>query len=133
MANTERHAEVATFLRQHCSAARAESCATLGIPVDASASDIRKAYLRKAKEHHPDRHKVEKNASEKDFDKCREAYQHLTLESGAGSQCNPAHSLNLMLELSGAARESSSVNEDCFKARLIAVLLEYGDKGLDLR
>jgi hypothetical protein len=43
-----------------------------------------------------------------------------------------------MLELSKAATngstegESNESEDDCFKARLIAVLLEYGDKGLDL-
>lgn len=138
MANTERHSEVAQFLRRECNAARAQSCSVLGVPLDSSVSDIRKAYLAKAREAHPDRRN--KTNTTHDFDAIHKAYEHLTLEGGTGSQCNPAHSLNLMLELSKTpgdkAAATAGVNEsddgDCFKARLIAVLLEYGDKGLDL-
>jgi DnaJ domain len=137
MANTTRHAQVAQFLRQECSAARAQSCAVLEIPVGSSVSDIRKAYLAKARQVHPDR---QHHCTNYDFDAIRRAYEHLALENGNGSQSNPAHSLNLMLELTEVAINESTCDgpseiddRDCFKARLIAVLLEYGDKGLDLR
>lgn len=137
MANTIRHTQVAQFLRQQCSAARAQSCAILEIPIGSSESDMRKAYLAKARQVHPDR---QHHCANSDFHMIRRAYEHLTLENGNGSQSNPAHSLNLMLELTQVAANESPCNGrsemvdgDCFKARLIAVLLEYGDKGLDLR
>ena len=129
MANTKRHAQVAQFLRRECSAARANSCAILGVPVGSSTHEIRKAYLEKARLLHPDRNKCNS-----DFDELHKAYKHLTTEDGNGFQSNPAHSLNLMLELSGTGESTLRERDDidCFKARLIAVLLEYGDKGLDL-
>lgn len=134
MANTERHSEVAEFLRRECSAARANSCDVLGVPIDSSLLDIRKAYLGKAREFHPDRLVCNAMSDDATFDTIRKAYEHLTVGGGNGSQCNPAHSLNLMLQATN--HESRTVGEmdddDCFKARLIAVLLEYGDKGLDL-
>jgi hypothetical protein len=137
MANTTRHTQVALFLRQECNAAQTQSCAILGVPVGSSVSDIRKAYLAKARQVHPDR---QHGCTNSDFDAICRAYEHLTLENGNGSQSNPAHSLNLMLELSKVATNESTFDGksemddgDCFKARLIAVLLEYGDKGLDLR
>jgi hypothetical protein len=40
-----------------------------------------------------------------------------------------------MLQVSGTSEQRQTLQDgdmDCFKARLIAVLLEYGDKGLDL-
>lgn len=138
MANTARHSQVARFLRQECNDARAQSCAVLGVDVNASPVEIRRAYLEKARQAHPDKHNGD-TVSE-DFDSIHKAYEHLTLENGNGSQCNPAHSLNLMLELSSristfdatGATDPIEIDEDYFKARLIAVLLEYGDKGLDL-
>jgi hypothetical protein len=137
MAHTTRHTEVAQFLRQECSAARSQSCAILGVPVGSSVSDIRKAYLAKVRQVHPDR---QHDCTNSDFDAIRRAYEHLTVQYGIGSQSNPAHTLNLMLELSKTATNESTFDGqgelddgDCFKARLIAVLLEYGDKGLDLR
>lgn len=137
MANTERHTKVALFLRQKCNSCRAQSLAVLGLPVNSTMQDIRRAYLTKARQVHPDRQGH--NEETEHFDRIRKAYEHLTKEGGNGKQSNPAHSLNLMLELS-----KSSVNDetqtvaaddddnDFFKARLLAVLLEYGDKGLDL-
>jgi hypothetical protein len=138
MANTTRHTQVAQFLRKECSAARSQSCAILGVPlVGSSVSDIRRAYLAKARQVHPDR---QGDCTNSDFVAIRRAYEHLTLQCGNGSQSNPTHALNLMLELSNAATNESTfdgqgeMNDgDCFRARLIAVLLEYGDKGLDLR
>jgi len=108
------------------------------VPVNASLSDIRKAFLAKARESHPDRHKGGTALDDSDFDTVHKAYEHLTLEGGNGTQCNPAHSLNLMLELNRTTLDGSGTlelnegDDDYFKARLIAVLLEYSDKGLDL-
>lgn len=132
MANDERHDKVAQFLRRECSSARAESCAILGVSMESTDDEIRKAYLAKAKQLHPDR-LVDESSEGSDFDKARKAYEHLTKESGIGKQSNPAHSLKLMLEVSACGEEKRELEEeDFFRARLTAVLLEYGDKGLDL-
>jgi molecular chaperone DnaJ len=48
--------------------------ATLGVPRDASAEDIKKAYRRLSKEWHPDRHKGDKTAETK-FKQINEAYE----------------------------------------------------------
>jgi len=137
MANTERHAKAALFLRQECNSSRAQSCAVLGLPVHSTMQDIRRAYLNKAREVHPDRQRH--NAETNHFDKIRKAYEHLTKEGGNGKQSNPSHSLHLMLELTKSSGSNDLQTEgaddddnDFFKARLLAVLLEYGDKGLDL-
>lgn len=109
----------------------------VGVSVTSSTTDIRKAYLDKARESHPDRQKCGETTNG-DFDEIRKAYDHLTTEGGNGEQYNPSHSLNLMLELSKTSVNHESETEglketdDFFKARLLAVLLEYGDKGLDL-
>jgi len=125
MANTARHAQVAQYLRNHCSRERAQSCAILGIDVDADDTTIRQAYLEAARQVHPDR-----GGASHDFHQMQKAYRHLVHQNGRGSQSNPAHSLKLMLQVSGASHNPQE--DDCFKARLIAVLLEYGNKGLDL-
>lgn len=130
MANDERHEKVARFLRRECSSARQKSCSTLGVTINSSDEEIRQAYLAKAKELHPDRSTIDVGGD--DFDEIRRAYDHLTKEAGIGKQANPAHSLKLMLEFSGASKSEELDEGDCFKARLLAVLLEYGDKGLDL-
>jgi ankyrin repeat protein len=127
MANTARHADVANYLRNHCSRERAQSCAVLGIPEDASDTEIRQAYLTAARKVHPDRSET---SAPDDFDAVQKAYKHLTVAKGRGSQSNPTHSLKLMLQVSGVTSEQKE--DDCFKARLVAVLLEYGEKGLDL-
>lgn len=144
MANTTRHAEIATYLRHHCSRARAESCAILGVPTTATESDIRKAYFKRARELHPDRqlnssHQLPTSPKlDNEFDALHKAYRHLVDHGGRGNQSNPAHSLNLMLENVSAteshSKKTSTENDDSllFKARLIVVLLEYGDRGLDL-
>ena len=155
MADTEKHNVVARYLRKHCSRSRAESCQILGL--DPSCQEInphviRKAYLVKARQFHPDqtqRQQLEdggiKDAKSStavplSFDTIRKAYIHLTEENGHGDQSNPAHSLNLMLQVNGLQTQEkgysrSDVDGDafsCFKARLVAVLLEYGSKGIDL-
>ena len=104
MANTDRHARAATVLREECSSARAHSCAVLDVDVTATRDDIRRAYLAKARLVHPDRNqRTEGCASDSpsasdrpcDFQTLQRAYQHLTLENGVGTQCNPAHSIKL--------------------------------------
>jgi len=245
MANTERHNRIALYLRRHCSHKKYKSLKILGLIDDNDSTrnyqqsnisttttaivnnkhEIRKAYLNRARELHPDRvtndvvekmnngnnnnevtTKTTTNSSSTStststkFDELHKAYIHLTEEDGIGDQCNPAHSLNLMLqyvnnvntgdvnsngngngniningdqnqnnvdkgkEKNDADEEkdqksnndeknddddhrhrsskggSSGDNDDdkntddssFFKARLIAVLLEYGDKGIDL-
>ena len=131
MANDKRHTEVAEWLRRECSPARIKSCDILGVGMDATSIEIRRAYLANAKLLHPDRNDGESVGVA--FDQIRKAYEHLTRDEGIGKQTNPTHSLKLMLELSGEATdEESSEHKDFFKARLVSVLLEYGDNGLDL-
>lgn len=135
MADTPRHSRIAQYLREECSLARAESCALLGIDPTASRHVIRKAYLERARQLHPDRNGNKDDAAGSSFDALHKAYSHLMDGNGHGNQSNPAHSLNLMLQVSGLQqeKESESISDaTCFKARLISVLLEYGDKGLDL-
>jgi ankyrin repeat protein len=173
MMNTERHKKVALYLRRECSLERLESFKVLGLEgkLEATFEEIRRAYLERAKVFHPDaqlrRGDFDANENENnnntgniqnsddmnyDFDHLRKAYEHLTLGGGiATKQHNPAHSINLLLEMQAStssstyltARESSDDNSktipgevsdenDLFKARLLAVLLEYGDKGLNL-
>jgi hypothetical protein len=132
MANTDRHRVVADYLRDHCSRSRAESCAILGVAVAADQATVRRAYLASARKFHPDRCP----GSTDRFDAVRKAYRHLSDDRGRGPQSNPAHSLPLMLKISGGVshneKKDDDADDDCFKARLIAVLLEYGSKGLDL-
>mmetsp|Transcript_14796 Transcript_14796/g.21148 ORF Transcript_14796/g.21148 Transcript_14796/m.21148 type:complete len:575 (+) Transcript_14796:65-1789(+) len=93
-----------------------------------------------------------------DFDALRKAYEHLTVQNGVGNQSNPSHSIKLMLKLHSSKDQYShesksklvnnrshhneksddsseltnSNDSSLFKARLTAVLLEYGKRGLDL-
>ncbi len=50
----------------------------LGVPKDASASDIKKAYIKLAKIHHPDKNPDNKVESEKKFKEISEAYSVLS-------------------------------------------------------
>jgi hypothetical protein len=155
-------------------------------------NEIRKAYLKKARQLHPDRLQIQRlsiaakddnetegeiitttkvaaaaaaiettSTADTTFDELHQAYIHLTEEDGIGDQVNPAHSLNRMLRYVNSvgssnvnankndndndnndekkdndndANDGDSDSDDSsfFKARLIAVLLEYGDKGIDL-
>lgn len=133
MANTDHHREISVFLRQECSVDRARSCAVLGVnPTTARPTEIRKAFYLKAKLMHPDR--ATTNDAAVDFSELQKAYDHLIMEDGIGKQRNPAHSLKLMLKATATGRDDNTLQNDnnCFKARLIAVLLEYGSKGLDV-
>jgi len=164
MANTHRHAKVAKYLREECSEQRQISCNILGVDLNASRSEIRRAYLEKVRLVHPDRvhtrncrgidmehpndHTFDtrkrengKNSVMHDFDEVKEAYEHLIMKKGIGSQSNPLHSINLMLTINSNNLDTESKSEgenneseknDLFKARLLAVVLEYGDKGLAL-
>ena len=147
MAHTPKHAQIADYLRRHCSRKKAQSLAILGLTdVTATKEEIRKAYLIKARQLHPDRLVASKPREEVTveetvaFDELRKAYKHLTEEDGVGDQSNPAHSLNLMLQYVNSSNGSNTTgksdgeeeDDSFFKARLVAVLLEYGDKGIDL-
>jgi ankyrin repeat protein len=139
MANTPKHAQIAEYLRDHCSRDRARSCERLQVPITATDTEIRKAYLKQARKLHPDKRQEDESSKEEfEFDELRKAYLHLTEHGGRGMQSNPAHSLHLMLQVSGVEEKNNDddSNDDqeasFFKARLIAVLLEYGDMGLDL-
>jgi len=149
MAHTPRHDEIAQYLRKECSNARASSCAILGIEPTASRYEIRKAYIEKAKIIHPDRKHhiltpshIINTVNEDNFDVLYKAYIHLIEENGRGNQSNPAHSLDLMLQMHRLRsatvcepedkKEEETHDSSFFKARIIAVLLEYGEKGLDL-
>lgn len=178
MAHTPKHSKIANYLRHHCSRKRTRSLTILGLleegtktttAVAPGKDQIRKAYLAKARQLHPDRlvaRASEANGKSNDdtggitiggkvtnsdvnqgmgtgaasFDELRKAYLHLTEEDGVGDQSNPAHSLNLMLRYvnnndKSTARKDTNPEEEedtFFKARLVAVLLEYGDKGIDL-
>lgn len=130
MANSVRHKEIAAYLRRECSMDRARSCAILGVDhTTAGPQEIRQAFLQQAKALHPDRMSATESNVNK-FDDLQKAYDHLIKEDGIGKQMNPAHSLKLMLEATSTQGERS--DDDCFTARLIAVLLEYGNKGLDV-
>lgn len=138
MANTPRHDIISKYLREECSRDRAESCKILGVCVSSNKAEIRKAYLDKARKFHPDRRHDGGSASlasvaDKNdccFDEIRRAYIHLTEHDGHGNQANPAHSLNLMLQANGVSKDAGE--DSFFKVRLTAVLLEYGEKGIDL-
>jgi ankyrin repeat protein len=138
MANTPKHAQIAQYLRDHCSRDRARSCERLQVPMTATDTEIRKAYLEQARKLHPDKRREDESSSKEfEFDELRKAYLHLTEHGGRGLQSNPAHSLHLMLQVSGVEEknnddDSNDREASFFKARLIAVLLEYGDMGLDL-
>ena len=72
------------------------------------------------------------------FDDVKKAYDHLMIQNGAGRQSNPSHSINLMLAMTSQKDqcqnhfEENATKDDLFKARLVAVLLEYGDQGIAL-
>lgn len=142
------HIATGEYLRRCCSHSAERSCTVLGISIREAKdpSKVRQAYLTKAKHLHPDRlpydiTKVSATEAADAFNAIRKAYHHLTIEQGRGQQHNPAHSLKLMLQVSNICNDtiSSASNSDdnlqqrdCFKARLIAVLMEYGDLGVEV-
>ena len=91
------------------------------------------------------------NTEDADFDSLQRAYHHLTVEEGRGTQHNPAHSLKLLLKYLPAysngddnkdldsetrpATDSKVEEREDLKylnARLTAVLLEFGEKGVSV-
>jgi hypothetical protein len=144
MMHTKRHDKVALYLRRECSIERQESLRVLGLQgqENITTEEIRKAYLEKAKVFHPDSQNRERNSEKHnkkhDFNSVRKAYEHLTNGGIATKQKNPSHSIELLLEMQSANStthanlDNTQGGDDLFKARLLAVLLEYGDKGLNL-
>lgn len=155
MMKSKRHKAVALYLRRQCSLERLQSLKLLGLEGrgktdNLNHDEIRRAYLEKAKQFHPDAksRSLGGNSGDDqniDFDQIREAYELLTSKGGVSSkQKNPAHSINLLLEMqcktpqivveeeSANEHIGSIDNDDLFKARLLAVLLDFGEKGMNL-
>jgi len=155
MANTEGHEQIANYLRRECSVEYRRSCDLLGLDREvilvmernAAQDIIRRAYLDKAKECHPDKRNQSSNGEE--FQAVKKAYEHLMKGGVDAEQKNPMHSIHMMLEVQkqverrhvDGERKQSGVEEKMpkdsndfrlFKPRLIAVLLEYGEKGIHL-
>jgi len=123
---------------------------------------IRKAYLDKAKGSHPDKRlgesESERESSREEFQAVKKAHDHLMRGGVDKKQKNPMHSIHMMLEVQKQAetRHQNQIDQDnnaedgkgknngneenenesddlkFFKPRLIAVLLEYGEKGIHL-
>ncbi len=64
----------------------------LGVSKSASQDEIKSAFRKKAKEHHPDLNKDNKEAAEKKFKECQEAYSILSDESKRGIYDQRGHS-----------------------------------------
>lgn len=153
MANTTKHAEIALYLRRDASLEFHKSCHILGLnPLDyymdrkLNQDELRNIYLSLAKEVHPDR--VMGDGSR--FQELKRAYDHLTSGGVATTQSNPTHSVTLLLEMTrnrsceNEEQDIKTIEKDAYscenrcnelnilKTRLISVLLEYGNKGLDL-
>lgn len=149
MANTALHETVARYLRQHCSREKIESLSTLGFATNEGEAQnhtpdpavLRQAYLSAIRSVHPDR----AGGSVDQFVKVQRAYQHLRTHHGYGSQSNQRHTIQLLLacenhhnsNMINGSIKSDNDDEDengmtFFKTRLIAVVREYGDKGLDV-
>jgi len=139
MANTENHNQIAFYLRKECSSEYRHSCEllgldrdfVLGLDRDTGREEIRKAYLLKAKECHPDRGGDSYNA---EFQLAQKAYEHLMGDGISKKQKNPAHSIDLLLEMQKSDENVNMLDDEMklFKPRLLSVLLEYGEKGIDL-
>lgn len=152
MANTSKHEEIALYLRRDASLEFHKSCEILKLnPVvymdrKLNEDELRKIYLSLAKEVHPDR--VTDDGSR--FQELKRAYEHLTSGGVATAQRNPTHSMTLLLEMTRSRtceneeQDEKTIEEDAsscenrcdgmniLKTRLVSVLLEYGNKGLDL-
>lgn len=140
LADMTSHKAVAAWLRSSCSEARRDSCRVLGVADDADGAAMRAAYLRQVRAAHPDSRQRQSTCLD-DFIQLHSAYRHLTIEGGRGSQCNPRHVHYPMLmdldsgTLSPQQRISNSDPSDAtqlFKARLLAVVREFGTKGFPL-
>ena len=144
---------IAKYLRKECSTEYRDSCSILGLDgtkvlsleTHLGKEEIRRAYLSKAMECHPD-----KRGDHDEFQSIKKAYEHLMAGGEAVKQRNPMHSIHLMLEIqknqeitktSSLCRPNENEKTDdhdtqdemkLFKPRLIAVLLEYGEKGISL-
>ena len=70
------------FRATSVTAEKADYYEVLGISRDASASEVKKAYYKAAKKHHPDTNKGDENAAKK-FAEATEAYE---VRSEAGQQ-----------------------------------------------
>jgi hypothetical protein len=122
---------------------------------DASLAVIRSAYLRKAKELHPDRNLDCLEGAGEEFTRVQQAYEHLTIGRGVGRQHNARHNLKAMIttiaetpilakkeeEISGVVKRNISADDSGylrdepllhFKACLLATLLDYGDGGMPI-
>jgi Ankyrin repeats (3 copies)/Ankyrin repeat len=153
MARHDDNDATVNYLRMFCSRSAAHSCSILSLSIQDinNPARIRRAYLDKALEYHPDRHvkrnqgfskrqianeiKEDSYAGQSDcinisFDDVQKAYNHLLYEKGRGLECNNAHKLRILLPSSEEA--SLEIDDDCFKTRLVVVLREYGSKGLDI-
>merc|ERR1712224_22635 len=128
------------WLRAECSIAHRASCELLGVAEDASLAEVREAYLRLARQTHPDcrsrriADSSEMNTSEDydEFSALHEAYRHLALNGGRGSQRNPRHEERLMLmppDSQGNCKGEQAEDLQLFKARLLTVIREFGVKG----
>jgi ankyrin repeat protein len=146
------HGETADYIRCHCSRSAQESCRVLGIALSDkdNPSIVRQAYLQQARATHPDRQnsgvslasRTSTSSTPTDaFAAVCRAYHHLTVEQGRGQQYNPMHSVRLFLPpltkgeqitTDSAGACTPGTNDDCFPTRLLAVLNEYGDAGLDV-
>ena len=152
MARHDDNDSTVNYLRMFCSRSAAYSCSILGVSIDDINNPlrIRRAYHTMALMHHPDRQTTKKqgdsqhndgndlktdNHTENDdttlsFDDIHRAYRHLMYDKGRGLECNDAHKLKILLPSSENA--CFTVDDDCFKTRLLVVLKEYGSKGIDL-
>jgi len=136
MASQPRNMAVSAYLRSECSQQLITSCSTLGLQVKPFPTErqIKDAYRQMIRRVHPDRTR-DGDELTPGIDELQKSYHHLIVDKGKGTQANPAHSLPLMIQmLEGTnlpARGTETIDV-CFEARLVAVISEFGEKGLDL-
>jgi hypothetical protein len=185
MADTPRHRRLERYLRERCGRQAGEWCRILGLDPEgirpmlllgSSTEEIskvlRRAYLARVRQVHPDLRKRQMPSSRlsagsgggagavaddgggaaiEAFQRVQDAYRGL-VEGGLGTQGNPNHRLPPLLRdrpehVSGGSggeegtpdeksppgtqQSSATAHPDRFKARLLVVLNEYGDKGMN--